>query len=219
MRPFLFLLRVCKIAEGASVAYNPQPVLLEVELLRNRFMTADAFYSVEIHPLLKEVRGMASVQEVDLAGIGKRFAIETSAGDSLTIVVHDSGAVEIYRESKSNSGHNDYVATLNTEEARLVAAIIGRTIYRTESIERLAKHGMTVVWHGLNSQSPLVGKSLGSFDMSRFPTVSIVAVVEKGGAKGANPSADYVLKEDSQIAIVGSRKEIQEFIDLLEKGS
>jgi TrkA domain protein len=162
---------------------------------------------------------VASVEEVDLAGIGKRYVVKTDAGERLIIVVHDSGAVELYQEPRANQGRSDCIATLNSEEARLVAAIIGRTIYRTESIERLSRHGLAVVWHGLTSQSSVVGKRLGDLNTARFPTLAIITVIEKGGTKGASPSPDYVFKEDSQIALAGTRREIQEFIELLEKDS
>jgi K+/H+ antiporter YhaU regulatory subunit KhtT len=104
---------------------------------------------------------MASVEERDLAGIGKRFTIETNKGDRLIIILQDLGGVELYRETPG-SDQNDCVAILDSEEARLVAAIIGRTFYRTEPIERLGRHGLVVVWHTLAPGSYAVGKTPGS---------------------------------------------------------
>jgi TrkA domain protein len=146
---------------------------------------------------------MASVEERDLAGIGKRFTVETNKGDRLIIILQDSGGVELYRETPG-SDQNDCVAILDSEEARLVAAIIGRTLYRTEPIERLGRHGLVVVWHTLAPRSYAVGKTPRQLDLSRFLSVSIITVVEKDGERWANPVPDYVFKAESQVALAGS---------------
>jgi TrkA domain protein len=161
---------------------------------------------------------MASVEERDLAGIGKRFRVETNQGDHLIIIALDSGGVELYRES-SGSDQSDHLATLDSEEARLVAAIIGRTLYRTEPIERLGRHGLVVTWHTLTPNSYAVGKTFQELDFLRFPSVSIITVVEKGGERRINPAPGYVFKAESQVALAGNRKDVQECINFMEKGA
>jgi K+/H+ antiporter YhaU regulatory subunit KhtT len=160
---------------------------------------------------------MASVEERELAGIGQRFMVATNQGDHLIIVVRDSGGVELYRQPPG-SEQNDCIATLDSDEARLVAAIIGRTIYRSETIERLRRLGMVVAWHTLGQGSYAVGKSLQELNSSRFATVSILAVVEKGGERRANPDPAYTLKAESQIALAGNSKDVQDYLNFLEKG-
>ena len=160
---------------------------------------------------------MASVEERELAGIGQRFLLKTNLGDSLVIIVRDSGGVEIYRQPPG-SEQSDCIATLDSEEARLVAAIIGRTLYRSESIERLGRYGMVVVWHTLTPGSYAVDHTLGELSVPRFGTISILAVVEKGGERWANPSSDYTLKAESQIALAGSSKDVHDYIEFLGKG-
>jgi K+/H+ antiporter YhaU regulatory subunit KhtT len=112
---------------------------------------------------------MAPVEERDLAGIGKRFTVKTNKGDRLITILQDSGGVELYREAPGTE-QSDSVATLDSEEARLVAAIIGRTLYRTEPIERLGQHGLVVAW-SLTPSSYAVGKTLQELSLFRFPTV------------------------------------------------
>jgi TrkA domain protein len=160
---------------------------------------------------------MASVEERDLAGIGKRFTVKTNKGDRLIIILQDSGGVELYWES-AGADQSDCVATLDSEEARLVAAIIGRTLYRTEPIERLGRHGLVVAWHTLAHSSYTVGKTLQELGLFRFPTVSIITVVEKGGEKWTNPTSDHVFKAESQVALVGNRKDVQKCIEFIEHG-
>jgi TrkA domain protein len=170
------------------------------------------------HLASQEDGAMASVEERDLAGIGKKYMVETNNGDRLIIILQDSGGVELYRESPG-SDQSDWVASLDSEEARLVAAIIGRTLYRTEPIERLGRHGVVVAWHTLGPNSYAVGKTFQELDFLRFPTVSIITVVEKGGERRINPASGYVFKAESQIALAGNRKDVQEFINFIEKGT
>jgi TrkA domain protein len=160
---------------------------------------------------------MASVEEGDLAGIGKRFTVVTNQGERLIIIVHESGGVELYR-AIPGSDQSDSIATLDSEEARLVAAIIGRTIYRTETMERLARHGLVVAWHTLGPGSYAVGKALQDLQLSRFPTVAVITVVERGGKRWSHPTPDYRLKEGAQVALAGSRKDVHKCIDFMEKG-
>ena len=168
-------------------------------------------------PLTQEDSVMASVEERDLAGLGTRFTVKTNKGDRLIIILQDSGGVELYREP-AGGDQSDCVATLDSEEARLVAAIIGRTLYRTEPIERLGRHGLVVVWHTLAPGSYAVGKTPQELGLFRFPTVSVITVVEKGGEKWSNPASDYVFKAESQVALVGNRKDVQSFVEFIEHG-
>jgi TrkA domain protein len=183
------------------------------------FRTSSSYIGIIItsSPIIQEDGVMASVEERDLAGIGKRFRVTTNQGDRLVIILQDAGGVELYRESPG-SDQSEFIATLDSEEARLVAAIIGRTIYRTEAIERLGRHGLVVLWHTLAPASYAVGRTLKELGCSRFPTVSIVAVVEKSGERWANPTPEHVFKPESQIALVGNRKDVQKFVQVLEHG-
>jgi TrkA domain protein len=165
----------------------------------------------------QEDSAVASVEERELAGIGQRYLLKTNQGDNLVIIVRDSGGVELYRQPPG-SEQSECIATLDTDEAHLVAAIVGRTIYRSESIERLGRYGMAVVWHTLSPGSYAVNRTIQELRVPRFASISVLAVVEKGGERWAHPSGDYVLKAESQIALAGSSKDVQGYIDFLEKG-
>ncbi len=162
---------------------------------------------------------MCPIQETELAGIGRKFVVETRSNENLIIVMHDSGKVELYSAPKTNTGATTHVATLEDEEARQVAAIIGRTIYRPEAIERLDRHGVVIMWHLLGAQSFAAGKTPGELQLTQRTGASVIAAVGKDGTRRANPEADYLLHEGAQIALAGTLKQVQAAIALLEKGS
>jgi TrkA domain protein len=159
---------------------------------------------------------MYAVEESDLPGIGRSFVVSTDAGNQLTIVVHESGTVELYYASSEEDQKPCPIATLTDDEARLVAAIIGRTIYRPEAIERLSKHGITIRWHLLKANSYAIGKTVG--ELFQNTAVVVLTVVEKDGKKQASPPNNYVLHEGSQIALSGNIRNLEQTKELMDKG-
>lgn len=160
---------------------------------------------------------MYPVEETELAGIGRRFVVVTNSGSQLVIVVHDeSGAVELYCATSDDPQKTCPVATLTDDEARLVAAIIGSTIYRPEAIERLAKHDVIIRWHALKAQSYAIGKTVG--EVFENTGIAVLTIVDKEGKRQTSPPKDYVFQEGSQIALSGTRKNIEKVGELIDKG-
>jgi TrkA domain protein len=162
---------------------------------------------------------MVLIEEMDIAGIGRKFTVGTHSGDRLVIIVHDAGMIEVYHSPAGQPDNVMPVATLDDEQARQVAAIIGRTIYRPEAIERLSRYGVSIAWHTLASQAYAIDKSLADLGISHQANVSIITVIEKDSTKISNPGHDYILREGIQIALAGTPKAIQACKALLDKGS
>lgn len=158
---------------------------------------------------------MYPVEETELAGIGRRFVVVTSSGSRLVIIMHDSGMVELYYSS-ADEQQACPVATFTEDEARLVAAIIGRTIYRPEAVERLNKYGLAIRWQSVKANSYAIGKTLG--EVLKNSGVVVLAVIDKDGKRHASPPGDFVLQEGSQIALSGSSRDIEKIEESLDKG-
>jgi len=159
---------------------------------------------------------MSLVEETELPGIGIRFEIVTVAGDRLIIVVHDSGTVEMYSARSGDPQEPALVATLTDDEARLVAAIIGRTVYRPEAIERLSRHGVEIAWLQLKADSYAVGRTVREF--LENTGVTVLAAIETDGKRHDVLPSDYVLQDGSQLALAGGKKEVHALKTLMEKG-
>ena len=160
---------------------------------------------------------MFEFEESYIPGIGTRYAVHTRSGDNLVIVVHDSGGVELFQQPAGATDPQP-VANLNEDEARHFAAIVGRTIYRPQELERLARTGVGITWFQLPPGAYASGKSLRALNIPDSTGASVVAVVKKSGGIRSSSEEGYELQEGDQAAIVGGPKETKAALDLLEKG-
>jgi len=159
---------------------------------------------------------MSAFEETYLPGIGTRYVVTTAAGDQLIIVVHDAGSRELYHATKESPATAIPIITLNDDEARLAAAIIGKTIHRPEAIERLTRLGVLVEWHRVAEGAYAIGKTLG--EVLQDCGVAVIAIIDKEGKRQARPSPDFVLQESVQLALAGTQKQVRAAIELIEKG-
>ncbi len=158
---------------------------------------------------------MSIVRESDLIGIGKKYQIETEAGDHMVVVIHDDGRRELYRYDQEES-ESKCVMTLSDEESRQVAGIIGGLSYKPKALETIevALDDLSIEWIKVSKDSPSLGKSIGELEVRKRTGASIIAAIEEGDSI-INPGPDYVMHADTTMVVAGKRNHIKLIKEIL----
>src|SRR5690554_7062816 len=124
---------------------------------------------------------MSVVRESDLVGIGKKYEIDTEAGDQMVVVIHDDGRRELYRrEDEDNETH--CVMTLSDEESRQVAGIIGGLSYKPKALETIevALDDLIIEWYKVEESGKSIHKTIGDLEIRQRTGATIIAGISEG---------------------------------------
>lgn len=158
---------------------------------------------------------MSVVKESELLGIGKKFQFETEAGDNVVVVIHDEGRRELYYHDE-NEGETRCVMTLNDEEARQLAGIVGGLAYKPRAMETIevALNDLIIEWYKVEGKSKSLGKSIGELEVRQRTGASIIAAI-KGDESIINPGPNYVIASGVTLVVAGKRNSIKALKDIL----
>lgn len=158
---------------------------------------------------------MSIVRESDLIGIGKKYQIETEAGDHIVVVIHDDGKRELYR-SEDDEDETHCVMTLSDEESRQVAGIIGGLSYKPKALETIevALDDLRIEWYKVQESSDGVDKSIGQLGVRQHTGASIIAAI-RGDETIINPGPEYVIKPGTTLVVAGKKNNIKLLKEIL----
>ncbi|QBQ42312.1 cation:proton antiporter regulatory subunit [Sphingobacterium psychroaquaticum] len=158
---------------------------------------------------------MSIVRETDLIGIGKKYQIETEAGDNMIVVIHDDGRRELYR-SEDDDSETHCVMTLSDEESRQVAGILGGLSYKPKSLETIevALDDLRIEWYKVGESSDGVNKSIGQLEVRQRTGASIIAAIQEDETV-INPGPDYVITPGATLVIAGKKMNIKLLKEIL----
>jgi TrkA domain protein len=163
---------------------------------------------------------MSNIAESNLPGVGRKFQVETTSGDRLTIVIHDDGTRELYHFMHRDPNRVASVVTLSDAEARQVAGIIGGLTYVPKALPstELILDDLVLEWVTIQPAAACIGKSIGELRVRAATGASIVSIIEADRIKRVNPEAQTVLNEGATLILAGDRKAINAAKTLLMGG-
>jgi TrkA domain protein len=163
---------------------------------------------------------MSTISEVFLPGVGRKFQVETLAGDRLVIVIHDDGTRELYHFARRHMERPASVRRLSDGEARQIAGILGGLTYvpRNLPMAEVILGDLVLEWFTLEPGAASVGKTIRDLQARTRTGASIVSIIEADQTKRTNPEADTVLNEGATLILAGDRLTINALKRLLVEG-
>ncbi|WP_054955517.1 cation:proton antiporter regulatory subunit [Paenibacillus dakarensis] len=161
------------------------------------------------------------VRESDLPGIGKKFVVETRGGDKAVVIIHDDGRREIYHFRYDEPDESISMISMDDDEARQLAAIVGGLTYKPKALETIdmALDELIIEWYRIEPAYYGVGKSIGELDVRQTSGATIIAIIGKNQGKQINPGPEVIIHADSTLVVVGERQQQRLFKQILLNGS
>lgn len=162
-----------------------------------------------------------NIRESILPGIGMKYQIDAASGDRMVIVIHDDGRRELYHFSYEDHEQSISMVTLEDQEARQLAALVGGMVYKPKQLEsvEMAFDDLTIEWYRIDPHFACIGKSIGELDIRQNSGASVIAIMDKRNGKQVNPGSDCILNAEATVVAVGERDQQKRFKQLLMNGS
>lgn len=163
---------------------------------------------------------MYNIRETDLPGIGHKFQMETNTGDKLVIVIHEDGKRQIFTFAPKDPEESILVATLDDEEARKLAAIIGGMAYTPKALQTLEVDldNLVIDWYKVPADAKAAGKTIGELQMRQKTGASIIAIVDPERPTVLNPGPTEVIRPNATLIVTGTREHVRALKDLVVNG-
>lgn len=163
---------------------------------------------------------MKLVKETDLPGIGKKFLLKARSGDKMVIIVHDDGRREIYHYYIDDPDESISMVTLDDEESRCIAAILGGMTYRPQALDPEVELGdMVIEWYKVEPGAYALGKTIGDLRIRQSTGGTIIAIVEQDNKKIINPGPEAKIHNGATVVILGEKGQVKACKQLIFHGS
>jgi TrkA domain protein len=151
------------------------------------------------------------IREHDLPGVGKKFAIVTGEGDRMTVIIHNTGAREIYHFKKGED-YPFHAIRLTDAEARKMGAVLGGAYFQPPlaATMDMVMEQLSIEWLKVEAGSPLEGKTIQESAIRQQTGASVIAIL-RGGSAHPNPQpADLIFAGDT-LMVIGDRQQVESF--------
>lgn len=155
---------------------------------------------------------MMEVREVDLPGVGKKFALTTGEGEKLTIIIHNTGDRELYN-FRPGEDFPFHALRLEDSEARKISAILGGAYFQPTSAASMdmVLEQLAIEWMKIGKDSKLAGKSIAELDIRKLTGAHVLALL-RGKQVIANPQPDERFQPGDTAVIAGTREQVDRFL-------
>lgn len=162
---------------------------------------------------------MSVIRETDLPGIGKKFLIQARSGDKLAVVIHDDGRREMYHFDYDYPEETCSQITLEDDEARQIAGILGGMTYKPKALETIevTLEDLIIEWTRIEPHFKCVDKTIAELEVRPRTGANIIAIIKKKEQK-INPGPDDILTAGAMLVLAGERKQIKQMKELLVNG-
>lgn len=154
---------------------------------------------------------MKQVKETDLPGIGKKFQLHTRSGEKIVIIVHDDGRRDVHHFYNEDPDESISMVTLDDEESRCIAGILGGMAYRPIALETVdvALGDMHIEWYKVEPGAFGANKTIGDLHIRKLTGGTIIAIIDADQNKTINPGPEAKIREGATVVILGDKKQVK----------
>ena len=141
--------------------------------------------------------------ETDLPGVGVRFDLETNAGRSVGVVVHQTGRRDLVIYDERDVDRACESVVLTEEEGHTLGELLGGNPvleHLDDVVHRL--EDLVISWVKVDSKSPLAGLTLAEAELRTRTGAGVVALVTDSGSIPIPGGADR-LEAGGTAVVVG----------------
>ena len=150
------------------------------------------------------------VREIELPGVGWKYAVRTAGGARLTVIIHHTGHREIYL-FEEGAEFPSHAVRLEDAEGRQLGAILGGARYQPVGEAQLETvlGQLTIDWYRV--PEGLADRTIGELEIRKRTGASIIAILRQGRPPDPNPGPDTALREGETLMVIGSREQVEAF--------
>ncbi|MGM0605501.1 MAG: cation:proton antiporter regulatory subunit [Halobacteriota archaeon] len=152
------------------------------------------------------------VYETDLPGVGKRFELPLGGGESVVIVVHNSGQRELFRRPDADAD-SELLLELSDTEARTLGSVLEGIHFQptqSDKSETLIGGDTMIEWYTLTDDSALVGETIEDADIRQRTGVTVMAV-QRGDDAYPSPEPEFEFRAGDVVVTIGTESDQESF--------
>ena len=145
---------------------------------------------------------MKKVTETDLPGVGVRFDLETNAGRSVGVVVHQSGRRDLVVYDERDVDRARESVELSEDEGHTLGELLGGSPvleHLDDAVHRL--EDLVISWIKIDSKSSLAGLTLAEASLRTRTGAGIVALVTDSGSIPIPGGTDRLEPGDTAVVV------------------